>query len=127
MLRIMTCAALFALPLFSTTSFAGGKRSYEECREQYRAGLLGLAQMRVRGTKDLRPRAAQRTQRVLSLAAWRAFRISANQAASVDGLLGFECLLLAQSRHYRRAERCPLLMLLTAPPPARECHRRGCC
>src|SRR5215469_17548956 len=22
---------------------------------------------------------------------------------------------------------CPLLMLWTAPPPARECHRRGCC
>jgi hypothetical protein len=33
MLRILTYAALFALPLFSTTSFAGGKKSYLECRD----------------------------------------------------------------------------------------------
>jgi hypothetical protein len=44
---------------------------------QYRAGLPGLARMRVRDTRDLRPRAAQRAQRALSLAVWRAFRIRA--------------------------------------------------
>jgi hypothetical protein len=33
MLRILTCAALFALLLFSITSFAGSKRTYQECRD----------------------------------------------------------------------------------------------
>jgi hypothetical protein len=32
MLRISICATLVALPLFSTTGFAGDKRSYEDCR-----------------------------------------------------------------------------------------------
>jgi hypothetical protein len=32
MLRILTCAALFALPLFATTGFAGGK-SWQECHD----------------------------------------------------------------------------------------------
>ena len=54
MLRIVTCAALFALPLFSTTSFAGGKRSYEECRE------LAVS----RGLARPSPNAGQRYQRL---------------------------------------------------------------
>jgi hypothetical protein len=33
MLRILTCAALCALPLFATTSFAGDKKSWQECHD----------------------------------------------------------------------------------------------
>ena len=33
MLRILTFVTLFALPLFSTTAFAGDKKSYQECRD----------------------------------------------------------------------------------------------
>jgi hypothetical protein len=33
MLRILICAALFALSLFATTGFAGDKKSYQECRD----------------------------------------------------------------------------------------------
>jgi hypothetical protein len=33
MLRILTCATLFALPLFSTTGLAVEKKSYQECHE----------------------------------------------------------------------------------------------
>jgi hypothetical protein len=81
MLRMLTCAALFSLPLFCTTSFAGAKKSYQECRDL--AVSRGLARMRVRDTRDLRPEVAQRTQPVLSLAAWRAFRTRASRAASI--------------------------------------------
>jgi hypothetical protein len=54
MLRILTYAALFALPLFSTTSFAGGKKSYEECRD------LAVS----RGLARPSPNAGQRYQRL---------------------------------------------------------------
>ena len=54
MLRILTCAALFALPLFSTTSFAVGKKSYEECPD------LALS----RGLARPSPNAGQRYQRL---------------------------------------------------------------
>jgi hypothetical protein len=37
------------------------------------------------------------------------------------------CLLVAQSGRATTANQCPLLMLWTAPPPARECHECGCC
>ena len=33
MVRILTCAMLFALPLFSTTGFAGDKKSWQECHD----------------------------------------------------------------------------------------------
>jgi hypothetical protein len=54
MLRILTCAALFALPLFSATSFAGGKKSYQECRD------LAVS----RGLARPSPDAGQRYQRL---------------------------------------------------------------
>jgi hypothetical protein len=54
MLRILTCAGLFALLLFSTTSFAGGKKSYEECRD------LAVSRGLVRPS----PNAGQRYQRL---------------------------------------------------------------
>src|ERR1019366_9016438 len=38
------------------------------------------------------------------------------EAASVGGLFRF-----------KPSARCRLLMLWTAPPPARECHECGCC
>ena len=37
------------------------------------------------------------------------------------------CPLLAQSRHRLMRRTCPLMMLWTAPPPARECREYGCC
>ena len=37
------------------------------------------------------------------------------------------CPLLALSGHAKLRCKCPLLMLWTAPPPARECHEYGCC
>ena len=37
------------------------------------------------------------------------------------------CLRLAQCGDPSVARQCPLLMLWTAPPPARECHESGCC
>ena len=54
MLRILTCAGLFALLLFSTTSFAGGKKSYQECRD------LAVS----RGLARPSPDAGQRYQRL---------------------------------------------------------------
>jgi hypothetical protein len=54
MLRILTCAALFALLLSSTTSFAGSKRSYQECRD------LAVS----RGLARPSPNAGQRYQRL---------------------------------------------------------------
>jgi hypothetical protein len=41
---------------------------------------------------------------------------SQSEAASVGGLF-----------HFRPSVQCRLLMLWTAPPPARECHECGCC
>jgi hypothetical protein len=52
--RLLTCAALFALLLFSTTSFAGSKKSYEECRD------LAVS----RGLARPSPNAGQRYQRL---------------------------------------------------------------
>ena len=54
MLRILTCAALFVLLLLSTTSFAGGKKSYQECRD------LAVS----RGLARPSPDAGQRYQRL---------------------------------------------------------------
>jgi hypothetical protein len=54
MVRILTCVALFALPLLSTTSFAVGKKSYEECRD------LAVS----RGLARPSPNAGQRYQRL---------------------------------------------------------------
>ena len=52
--RILTCAVLFALPLISTTSLAGGKKSYQECRD------LAVS----RGLARPSPDAGQRYQRL---------------------------------------------------------------
>src|SRR6478672_6511055 len=38
-----------------------------------------------------------------------------------------DCPLLVLSGHWLVRCTCPLLMLWTAPPPARECHEYGCC
>jgi len=54
MLRILICAALFALPLFSTTGFAGDKKSWQECHE------LAVSRGLVRTSSD----AGQRYQRL---------------------------------------------------------------
>jgi hypothetical protein len=57
MLRILTCATLFALPLFSATGFAGGKKSYQECHDL--AVSRGLARpSQNAGQRYLRLRAA---------------------------------------------------------------------
>jgi hypothetical protein len=54
MLRVLSYAALFVLALFSTTSFAGGKKSYQECRD------LAVS----RGLARPSPDAGQRYQRL---------------------------------------------------------------
>jgi hypothetical protein len=54
MLRILICAALFALPLFSTTGFAGDKKSWQECHD------LAVS----RGLTRTSPDAGQRYQRL---------------------------------------------------------------
>jgi hypothetical protein len=54
MLRILTCAALFALPLFATTGFAGDKKSWQECHD------LAIS----RGLTHTSPDAGQRYQRL---------------------------------------------------------------
>jgi hypothetical protein len=54
MLRILICAALFALPLFSTPGFAGDKKSWQECHD------LAVS----RGLTRTSPDAGQRYQRL---------------------------------------------------------------
>jgi len=54
MLRISICAALLALPLISTTGFAGAKKSWQECHE------LAVSRGLVRTSPD----AGQRYQRL---------------------------------------------------------------
>jgi hypothetical protein len=54
MLRILTCATLFTLPLFSTTGFAGDKKSWQECHD------LAVS----RGLAHTSPDAGQRYQRL---------------------------------------------------------------
>jgi hypothetical protein len=45
MLRILICATLVTLPLFSTTGFAGDKKSWQECHDL--AVSRGLTRTRV--------------------------------------------------------------------------------
>lgn len=54
MLRILSCATLFALLIFSTTGFAGGKKSYQECHD------LAVSRGLARPSQD----AGQRYQRL---------------------------------------------------------------